>query len=238
MNVYKSFGIYRITNLINGKSYIGKTGVSFGDRWDCHRAQLNGGYHDNPHLQKAWNKYGSDSFEFCVIEPVNNVTLLDDLERKYIQQYRDLGISYNILDGGDGGFLLGSHLSDETKRKIGEKNRINMTGRKASPETRAKMSESQRKRYENWTDEERLLYGEKVAKYASGYKWSEESKAEFSKKQQVKPNGAILDVETVREIRRLYEQECMSYSEISSKLKIPRSNVYNIATYRRWKNVK
>ena len=43
MNIYKSFGIYRITNIQNGKSYIGKTGMNFGDRWDCHRAQINGG---------------------------------------------------------------------------------------------------------------------------------------------------------------------------------------------------
>ena len=40
--------VYQTVNKINNKIYIGKTMKSFGDRWDCHRAQLNGGYHDNP----------------------------------------------------------------------------------------------------------------------------------------------------------------------------------------------
>lgn len=236
MNIYKSFGIYRITNIQNGKSYIGKTGMNFGDRWDCHRAQLNGGYHDNPHLQNAWNKYGQDNFEFCVVEAVDNIDLLNDLERKYIAQYREAGKCYNILDGGDGGFLLGTHLSEETKRKIGEKNKVNMTGKKASAETRAKMSASQKKRYESWTEEERIAFGKKVAECASGYKWSEEAKANFAKRQQTKPNGATLTIETVREIRRLHEQEKKTITEISQMLNIPRPNVYNIATYRRWAN--
>lgn len=236
MNIYKSFGIYRITNLLNGKSYIGKTGMNFGDRWDCHRAQLNGGYHDNPHLQHAWNKYGADSFEFCVVQEVADVELLNGLERKYIAQYREAGKSYNILDGGDGGFLLGTHLSEEEKRKIGEKNRVNMTGKKHSQETKAKMSESQKKRYESWTDEDRAEHGKKIAEYASGYKWSDEAKANFAKRQQTKPNGATLTIDIVHEIRRLHEQEKNTITEISNLLGIPRPNVYNIATYRRWAN--
>lgn len=236
MNIYKEFGIYRITNIINGKSYIGKTGMNFGDRWDCHRAQLNGGYHDNPHLQHAWNKYGSESFEFCVVEVVTDIAQLNDLERKYISQYKNDGMSYNILDGGDGGFLLGTHLSEETKRKIGEKNRINMTGKKASEETKAKMSASQKKRYESWSEEDRIAYGKKSSEYASGYKWSAEAKANFSKLQHTRPNGATLTLDTVREIRRLYEQEHKTFTEISQLLNIPRANVYNIATYRRWAN--
>lgn len=236
MSEYKQFGIYRITNLVNGKTYIGKTGVSFGDRWDCHKAQLNGGYHDNPHLQKAWNKYGSKSFEFAVVEATDDVSVLDDLERKYIKEYRSIGECYNILDGGDGGFLLGSHLSEDARRKIGEKNRINMTGRKASEETKRKMSSSQKRRYANWTDEDRAAHGKMMSECASGYHWSQESKDKFSKMQQIKPNGATLTIDDVHEIRRLYEQEHKSYQEISEIMGIRKQNVYMIATYRRWAN--
>ena len=234
MNIYKSFGIYRITNKVNGKTYIGKTGMNFGDRWDCHRSQLKGGYHDNPHLQNAWNKYGADNFEFDVVEEVTDASLLNELEITYIKQYRDNNLSYNMHDGGDGGYLLGKHLSDETKRKIGEKNRVNMTGRKLSKETRKKMSDSQNKRYAAWTDEERQAFGRIVAEKASGYTWSQESKTNFSKIQETKPNGAKYDVDTVHEIRRLHEQEGKSYTEISNLLNIPRPAVYLIATYRRW----
>lgn len=236
MSEYKQFGIYRITNLVNGKTYIGKTGVSFGDRWDCHKAQLNGGYHDNPHLQKAWNKYGAKSFEFAVVEAVDDVSVLNDLERKYIKEYRSIGECYNILDGGDGGSLLGSHLSEDARRKIGEKNRINMTGRKASEETKKKMSNSQKRRYANWTEEDRVAHGKMMSECSSGYHWSQESKDKFSKMQQTKPNGATLTIDDVHEIRRLYEQEHKSYQEISEIMGIRKQNVYMIATYRRWAN--
>lgn len=235
MSIYKQFGIYRITNLINGKTYIGKTGMSFGDRWDCHKAQLNGGYHDNPHLQKAWRKYGKDNFEFAIVEIVDDVSKLDDLEIKYIHQYKEANMCYNITPGGDGG-ALGRHLSDETKRIIGEKNRISMTGKKHSEETRHKMSESQKLRYKNWTDEDRKRHGKISSERASGYKWSDESKKNFSKTQQTHPNGATLTIETVHEIRRLHEQENKTYTEISELLNIARHNVYMIATYRRWAN--
>ena len=235
-NIYKTFGIYRITNTINGNTYIGKTGTSFGDRWDCHRTQLNGGYHDNPHLQNAWNKYGKDAFEFDVVEEVSDKSLLNELEIKYIKSYREKGICYNIQDGGDGGFLLGKHLSEETKRKIGEKNRINMTGRKFSDETREKMSHSQKKRYESWTDKDRIEYGKRVSEYASGYSWSQEAKDNFSNRQKTKPNGATLSIDDVHTSRRLHEQEHMSFKEISEMLNIPKHNVYMIATYRRWAN--
>ena len=234
--MYKEFGIYRITNIINGKTYVGKTGVSFGDRWDCHKAKLKSNSHDNKHLQRAWNKYGCDNFEFSILEIVSERNALDALERKYIQQYRNINKCYNILDGGDGGFVLGSHLSDEAKRSIAEKNRQNMTGKKLSPETRKKMSLAHKKRYAAWTVEERLEHGRKTSKYASGYHWSKESKEAFSKLQQTRPNGATLNLNTVYEIRRLYEQDGKTVSEISDELNIPRHNVYMIATYRRWKN--
>ena len=43
------------------------------------------------------------------------------MEITLIKHYKSLGISYNITDGGEG--QLGNHLSEEARRKIGEKNR-------------------------------------------------------------------------------------------------------------------
>lgn len=209
--------------------------MNFGDRWDCHKSQLRGNYHDNPHLQNSWNKYGEDNFEFIVIHNCKNNENVDKvnlLEIEYIKHYRDLGLSYNILDGGDGGFLLGSHLSEETKRKIGEKNRINMTGKKASEETKKKMSESHRKYYDSWTDEDRRKWGKKMSLKNKGYKWSDEAK----EKMKDNKNGAKYTINEVREIRRLHEIENKTFLEISKITGIPKHTVYLIATYRRWKN--
>lgn len=161
--------------------------------------------------------------------------MVNELEKKYIKLYKDKKLAYNIGDGGDGGHNLGKHLSEETKRKIGDKNRINMTGRKATIETKKKMSESQKNRFNRMSDEELKEYGRQISQYASGYKWSEESKENFSKIQQSKPNGAKYDIETVRKIRRLHEDKNLTYTEISKLLNMNRQTVYLIATYRRWK---
>lgn len=235
ISIYKEYGIYGIKNKVNNKIYVGKTMMNFGDRWDCHKSQLRGGYHDNPHLQNSWNKYGEDNFEFIIIyncennEDVDQVNLL---EIEYIKHYRDLGLSYNIHDGGDGGLLLGKHLSEETKRKIGEKNRINMTGRKASEKTKQKMSESHRKFYDAWTDEDRQEWGKKMSEKNKGYKWNDQAK----EKMKDNKNGAKYTIEEVREIRRLHENENKTFLEISKITGIPKHTVYLIATYRRWKN--
>lgn len=236
MSLYNTFGIYGILNKANGNMYVGKTGNNFGDRRDCHFAALRGGYGVNKHLQRAWDKYGEDNFEFVVLQECFEADDLNELERLYIQKYRKLGECYNIADGGEGGCLLGKHLSEETKHKIGEKNRINMLGRKASDETKAKMSESQKRRFANMTDDERREYGERMSECASGYTWSEDAKKRFSEMQKTKPNGASYTIEQVREARRLHEKENLGYSEIASLLNMTRHAVYQIATYRRWKN--
>lgn len=234
--IYKQIGIYRITNIENRKSYIGKTGMNFGDRWDSHRALLRAGRHDNPHLQRAWNHYGEDSFEFAVVEVVDDPEFLNGLEIKYIAEYKNAGLSYNIHDGGDGGYNLGKHLSEETKRKIGEKNSVNMTGRTVTEETKQKMSRAQKKRYENWTDEDRAAHGRLTARYARGYTWSEESKAAFSKKQQSKPNSAKYTPDDIRTIRSRKERGD-TLKSIAEDYGTTPSYISTIVHRRRWANI-
>lgn len=208
--------------------------MNFGDRWDNHRACLRGGYHGNKYLQRSWNKYGEDNFEFIIlVNCVNDedTDAVNQLEIEQIEKYRKLGLSYNIHDGGAGGLFKGKHLSEETKRKIGEKNRINMTGRKANKETKEKMSHSQKERYKKWTEKEKIEWGEKLSQCLTGIK-----KPSLSKHMLGNKRGAKYTLEQVNEIRRLHENENKSYSEISNIMQIPRQAVYLIATYRRWKN--
>ena len=137
------FGIYCIINIISGDAYIGQTSEGFQRRYWHHRWKLKNNSHDNQHLQKAWNAYGENNFEFIPIKVVENKNLLNDLEIKYINIYRELNHCYNIIDGGNCS-RKGIPLSDEHKRKIAEKNRKNMLGRKASEETKRKMSKSRK----------------------------------------------------------------------------------------------
>lgn len=234
MGLYNKYGIYGIKNKINNKIYVGKTCKSFGDRFDCHKGCLRGGYHENKHLQNAWNKYGECNFDFIILHDCTGYAedYVDALEIEEIAKYKSLGLAYNIHDGGSGGLYLGKHLSDETKRKIGEKNRINMTGRKFSNETKAKMSASQKKRYDSWTEDERAEWGRFISDKLKGTK-----KPTLSQTMKDNKRGSKYSVEQVKEIRRLYEQEKLTISQISKIMKIPRGTVYLIATYRRWKYV-
>lgn len=159
-------GIYCIENKINGKKYIGQS-VHIHRRWCEHRCELNHNTHDNDYLQKAWNKYGADNFEFNIIE-LCDVTDLDNKECYYISLYNtfDRDYGYNLILGGgtnrtiseetreklrqankrrktfpnmsgENNPMFGLHLSEETKEKI-RKSRI---GQKASKETKAKLSQ-------------------------------------------------------------------------------------------------
>ena len=65
-NLKNICGIYKITNTITNNFYIGST-VNFYNRFKKHRHSLNNNKHENIHLQRAFNKYGEDFFEFKII---------------------------------------------------------------------------------------------------------------------------------------------------------------------------
>lgn len=235
-SIYKDFGIYRITNTKNGMSYIGKTRVSFGDRWDSHRAMLRAGRHGNKLLQSEWNRYGEESFEFAVVKIVEDAALLNDLEKAYIAEYRSRSSSYNIHDGGDGGFNRGSHLSEEARRRIGEKNRKNMTGRKANESTRIKMSVSQKARYASWTESDRLVYGRIMAERRRGHHMSEETRRAFSERQHTLPNAAKFTADDVLAIRASAENGS-SYEKLARTYDTSPAYIASIVARRRWAHI-
>lgn len=140
-------GIYMIKNIINNKIYIGST-KNFRIRRHTHFRELKNNIHCNNYLQKAWNKYGSDNFEFNIIEEVINNNKLIEREQYYIDK---LNPDYNILKIA--GNTLGMKHSDETKDKISKalknpsiQTRIKMSiihkGKKLSDEHKLKISKS------------------------------------------------------------------------------------------------
>jgi len=60
--------VYKITNLVNGKFYIGSTTTPFFLRFGQHKSNLRHNKHTNPHLQYSWNKYKESSFDFAAVE--------------------------------------------------------------------------------------------------------------------------------------------------------------------------
>lgn len=92
--------IYKITNVINGKCYIGKTKHESVIRWRDH---VNG-YHPSSLIHKAIVKYGVEKFSFEVIERNVQDSLLNELEVFYISKFNSKTPNgYNLTVGGDGG---------------------------------------------------------------------------------------------------------------------------------------
>lgn len=140
--------IYRITNMENGKYYIGSA-ESFERRKWQHKNDLKKGQHSNPRLQAAWNKYGADAFVFEVLEnvPTEENTLV--WENKYLHVHVGLPLCYNINIDATAP-RLGQKHSAETKAKIAA-NRVAPAGENhyrygqtVSAETREKIGAAQR----------------------------------------------------------------------------------------------
>jgi group I intron endonuclease len=164
-------GIYAIKNKINNKMYIGK-GVSIEGRWASHKTGLRKNSHGNDYLQKAWNKYGEENFDFVVLE-ITDRESLSDREISLIFQHktanRDFG--YNISLGGDGGLH-----SEETKRKIS----IGNKGKKLSIEHRSKLS-----RVKSEAEKEKISKTKKEknkGKISENFFWYGRNHSEESKK--------------------------------------------------------
>ena len=86
--MYKS-GIYEIKCLANKKVYIGSS-IDIKRRWGEHRYQLKNNRHHSTRLQRSWNKYGQDNFEFNRIEEVDENILIE-----YEQKWMDLKQSFS-----------------------------------------------------------------------------------------------------------------------------------------------
>lgn len=92
--------IYKITNLINNKLYIGQA-KNIQDRWyeHCLEAASN---RKNQHLYNAMRKYGINNFKIEPIEgPIENYNEREIYWIAYYNTYLDKTKGYNMTPGGD-----------------------------------------------------------------------------------------------------------------------------------------
>ena len=94
--------IYKITNLINNKVYIGLTTVSLEKRWTVHKTTAKN-LKNTRHLYKSMRKYGIENFSIVQIDTATTIKELGEKERYYIKLYdsRNPEKGYNLTAGGE-----------------------------------------------------------------------------------------------------------------------------------------
>lgn len=152
--------VYLLRNAINGKCYVGATKQSLSKRWTDHVTDSK--RYSSP-LYRAFAEHGTQVFEKRVLNVVLNEDAMYALESFWIRELRaESPVGYNGRSGGQKGFTVTpegcarmSARMRGTKMWVGKKHspetiekliRVH-TGVKASPETRASMSASQKRRW-------------------------------------------------------------------------------------------
>lgn len=97
--------IYKITNDINNKIYIGKTEFSIEKRFNEHIRDSKKRRQERRPLYNAINKYGEEHFSISLVEKVSS-DIASEREKYWISFYDSYNNGYNATLGGDGKIYL------------------------------------------------------------------------------------------------------------------------------------
>ena len=108
-------GVYSITNIDNGRRYIGSS-IHIYQRWSDHKSKLHKRKHYSTLLQNDWDTYGNDKIIFEILENSENIEQLKEREQYWMDFYQSYIYGYNTLP--DSNSWEGAHHSAESIRKM------------------------------------------------------------------------------------------------------------------------
>ncbi len=225
-----SIGLYEIRNVSNGKFYIGSS-INIERRWkNDHHRTLKQGTHPNRHLQRAWNKFGEESFELSILGICDKEHLLN-IEQSLLDRYANTEWCYNIAKNAQAPGT-GIIPSKETKLKMSQ----SLTGRIRSLEHRKHLSESLKGSI--ISKETR----EKISKKLLGKIESDETRRRKSITWQGRTNNpnAHLVESDILEIRKRYEgnKSNRKYKMIlANEYEVQWNTIHRIVKRKTWKHI-
>lgn len=242
--------IYKATNLINGKIYIGQTITKLKYRVTAHKRDS---LKKHSHLYCAIRKYGLDNFTWEKIDEALSIDELNKKETYWILFYKShlSEHGYNAMLGGNNKLVneetrikmskpgslnsfYGKHHSDKTKAAISKIHK----GKKISESQIKMLAEINSKRMtEKWKDDK---FREKMIKNQKGKIFTQEHKNNIKKnhhdvKGEQNP-ASILNESKVKEIIKMLNKN-YSIGEISKFFKVSKGCIADIKHKRTWKNL-
>jgi len=206
--------IYKVTNTINGKVYIGKTVKTLEDRWSRHLKKadaLKRAREVNPHkkiygtyINNAINKHGSNAFVINQEDVAYSRAELNEKEKYWVNEYESMNPSkgYNMTEGGEGG-----KPSPEAIERMTEANQEIAR----NPQALERMSESIS---EKWQDQK---YQENVSKGVTG-KWQEPKYRERQLKSRVEGKREIPNKrEFLKDIQEMKKKDLNEKHDMDGK---------------------
>ena len=160
----KNYSIYKITNRINGKIYIGQTSRGLSARWREHVYRSKNNICNN-HFKRAIRKHGSEAFAKEVL--IDNLTadLANRYEELYIELYDTFNFGYNSTRGGDNMEMTIEARKKLSKAMKGENNPMyGLTGEKHHMHGKARSEETKQKMSEARKGEKNPMYGKTFSK--------------------------------------------------------------------------
>lgn len=218
----KLSGIYKITNLSNGKFYIGSA-KNIQKRWSGHLTAMRSAKHPNLHLQNSYNKYGESNFKFEILLECP-ITSLRVEEQKLLDIHYGKDYCYNAMGKAAGNYTIIHSPESNAKRSLALK------GKPLSNAHKIKIGASNKGKTRSDADKK------KMSIRMTGFVMPDATKAKIGK--QLRGENATLVKLTesqVLEIRALYNPKTMSSRKLAALYGVKdKKTIMNIIHRKTW----